>query len=60
MDVIKASDWVIDLGPEGGELGGNVVVTGPPEAVARKKESYTGKWLARILKNGNSPSNGRS
>ena len=60
MDVVKASDWVIDLGPEGGELGGNVVVTGTPEAVARKKESYTGKWLARILKNGNSPSNGRS
>jgi excinuclease ABC subunit A len=60
MDVIKAADWVIDLGPEGGELGGNVVVTGTPEAVAKKKESYTGKWLARILKNGNSPSNGRS
>jgi len=60
MDVIKAADWVIDLGPEGGEAGGSVVVAGTPEAVAKKKNSYTGKWLARILKNGNSPSNGRS
>jgi excinuclease ABC subunit A len=60
MDVIKAADWVIDLGPEGGEGGGGVVVAGTPETVAKKKESYTGKWLARILKNGNSPSNGRS
>ena len=60
LDVIKAADWVIDLGPEGGDGGGSVVVAGTPEAVAKKKESYTGKWLARILKNGNSPSNGRS
>jgi excinuclease ABC subunit A len=60
MDVIKAADWVIDLGPEGGEGGGTVVVAGTPETVVKKKDSYTGKWLARILKNGNSPSNGRS
>jgi excinuclease ABC subunit A len=60
MDVIKAADWVIDLGPEGGEGGGKVVAAGTPEAVVKNKESYTGKWLARILKNGNSPSNGRS
>ena len=60
LDVIKAADWVIDLGPEGGEGGGKVVVAGTPEIVAKKKESYTGKWLARILKNGNSPYNGRS
>jgi excinuclease ABC subunit A len=60
MDVIKAADWVIDLGPEGGDAGGKVVVAGTPEGVAKNKESYTGKWLARILKNGNSPSNGRN
>jgi excinuclease ABC subunit A len=60
MDVIKAADWVIDLGPEGGEGGGKVVVAGTPEGVAKNKDSYTGKWLARILKNGNSPSNGRN
>jgi excinuclease ABC subunit A len=60
MDVIKAADWVIDLGPEGGDRGGKVVVAGTPEAIAKNKDSYTGKWLARILKNGNSPSNGRN
>jgi excinuclease ABC subunit A len=59
MDVIKAADWVIDLGPEGGGAGGDVVAAGTPEAVAKNKNSYTGKWLARILKNGNSASNGR-
>jgi excinuclease ABC subunit A len=57
LDVIKAADWVIDLGPEGGNRGGEVVVTGTPETVAGCKESYTGQWLARILVgNGNSPS----
>jgi excinuclease ABC subunit A len=60
MDVIKAADWVIDLGPEGGDRGGKVVVAGTPEAVAKNKDSYTGKWLTRILKNGNSPSNVRN
>ena len=59
MDVIKAADWVIDLGPEGGEKGGRIVAAGTPEAVAKNKDSYTGKWLSRILKNGNSPTNGR-
>ncbi|MBV9147090.1 MAG: excinuclease ABC subunit UvrA [Acidobacteria bacterium] len=57
MDVIKAADWVIDLGPEGGERGGEVVITGTPEAVARSKRSYTGQWLSRILLNGNSRGN---
>ncbi len=52
MDVIKAADWVIDLGPEGGQRGGELVVAGPPEAVAREPRSYTGQFLARIL-NGN-------
>jgi excinuclease ABC subunit A len=60
LDVVRAADWVIDLGPEGGERGGQVVATGTPEAVAKTAGSYTGKWLARILKsNGNSRSNGR-
>jgi excinuclease ABC subunit A len=61
LDVIKSADWVIDLGPEGGERGGQVLVVGPPEAIARSAKSYTGKWLARILSgNGNSRSNGSS
>jgi excinuclease ABC subunit A len=49
MDVIRNADWVIDLGPEGGEDGGRVVAQGTPEQVARVKKSYTGKALARIL-----------
>ncbi len=49
LDVIKAADWVIDLGPEGGNRGGEVVVTGTPETVSKCKESYTGQWLSRIL-----------
>jgi excinuclease ABC subunit A len=53
MDVIKTADWVIDLGPEGGGRGGEVVVSGTPETVAKCAKSYTGKWLARILSNGN-------
>jgi excinuclease ABC subunit A len=60
LDVIKTADWVIDLGPEGGDGGGQLVAVGPPEAVAKSAKSYTGKWLARILSsNGNSRSNGR-
>ncbi len=54
LDVIKTADWVIDLGPEGGERGGYVVAAGTPETIARCAKSYTGKWLARILPgNGN-------
>jgi excinuclease ABC subunit A len=52
LDVIKAADWVIDLGPEGGERGGEVIATGPPEAIAAESRSYTGKFLARILPGG--------
>jgi excinuclease ABC subunit A len=60
MDVIKTADWVIDLGPEGGNRGGEIVVTGTPEAVAKCTKSYTGKWLGRILNSSeNSQSNGR-
>ena len=51
MDVVKTADWIIDLGPEGGDLGGRVVVTGPPEEVAKyQRESYTGKFLREVLK----------
>ena len=49
LDVIKQADWIIDLGPEGGEAGGRIVVQGPPELVARTKKSYTGQALARTL-----------
>ncbi len=50
LDVIKSSDWVIDLGPEGGSRGGQVIVTGTPEQVAACPESYTGQFLAQALK----------
>jgi excinuclease ABC subunit A len=50
MDVIKCADWVIDLGPEGGSGGGTLVAEGTPEAVAKVKSSYTGKFLAEALK----------
>jgi excinuclease ABC subunit A len=60
LDVVKVADWVIDLGPEGGDRGGEIVVVGTPETVAKSAKSYTGKWLGRILSsNGNSRSNGR-
>jgi excinuclease ABC subunit A len=49
MEVIKAADWVIDLGPDGGWRGGNVVATGTPEALAMVEESYTGRYLRDIL-----------
>jgi excinuclease ABC subunit A len=53
LDVIKSSDWVIDLGPEGGSRGGQVIVTGTPEHVAACPESYTGQFLAKALKGTN-------
>jgi excinuclease ABC subunit A len=49
LDVIKSADWVIDLGPEGGEGGGHIVAEGPPEKIAANLHSHTGKWLARVL-----------
>jgi excinuclease ABC subunit A len=51
LDVIKRADWLIDLGPEGGERGGTLVVAGTPEKVAKTPASYTGKYLADLLKN---------
>ena len=49
LDVIKTADWIIDLGPEGGDRGGRIVAQGTPEDVVRVKESYTGQFLKRIL-----------
>jgi excinuclease ABC subunit A len=49
LDVVKTADWVVDLGPEGGEDGGRVVAAGSPEQVARAKGSHTGRFLARVL-----------
>jgi excinuclease ABC subunit A len=49
LDVIKCTDWIIDLGPEGGDRGGYLVATGTPQQVAKNKKSYTGQYLAKIL-----------
>jgi excinuclease ABC subunit A len=50
LDVIKTADWIIDLGPEGGDEGGRVVATGPPEAIARQADrSFTGQFLGPVL-----------
>ncbi len=51
LDVIKNADWIIDLGPEGGDRGGNLVAEGTPEEVAQVKASYTGQYLKRVLAN---------
>jgi excinuclease ABC subunit A len=50
MDIIKVADHIIDLGPEGGARGGELIAQGTPEEVADVKESYTGKFLNRHLK----------
>ncbi len=50
LDVIKTADWIIDMGPEGGDNGGNVVAAGTPESVAEVKESHTGRYLQKVLK----------
>ncbi len=49
MDIIKCADWIIDLGPEGGDGGGNVVFKGTPEQIIKSKNSYTGKYLKKYL-----------
>jgi excinuclease ABC subunit A len=58
LDVIKQADWIIDLGPEGGEEGGRIVAQGSPEQVARVKKSYTGQILARALNGNGTSANG--
>ena len=52
LDVIKTADWVIDLGPDGGEGGGRIVATGAPEAIAQDPDSHTGRYLATVLARG--------
>jgi len=49
LEVIKTADWIIDLGPEGGDGGGEIVAAGPPEAVVKEKRSYTGAFLKPVL-----------
>ncbi|MGA3164810.1 MAG: excinuclease ABC subunit UvrA [Terriglobia bacterium] len=56
LDVVKQADWIIDLGPEGGDAGGRIVAQGTPEEVARAKKSYTGQALARLLSGSNGAS----
>ena len=50
LDVIKVADYIIDLGPEGGDAGGEIVVTGTPEEVAMCEASHTGQYLKKVLK----------
>ena len=56
LDVIKTADWIIDLGPEGGEGGGQVVATGTPEEIAALDANHTGRFLKTVLANANSES----
>jgi excinuclease ABC subunit A len=49
LDVIKQADWLVDLGPEGGEAGGEVIATGTPEEIAEAEESATGSFLRGVL-----------
>jgi len=50
LDVVKTADWIIDLGPEGGDKGGEIVAEGTPETIAKNKKSYTGHYLKRVLR----------
>jgi excinuclease ABC subunit A len=52
LDVIKTADWIIDMGPEGGDGGGTVVVVGTPETVGEEASSYTGRYLKSMLQAG--------
>jgi len=49
LDVIRCADWVIDLGPEGGDKGGEIIAVGTPEDVAKNERSHTGKYLKQVL-----------
>jgi len=60
LDVVKCADWIIDLGPEGGEAGGQIVAEGTPYEVMKNKNSYTAKYLSELLRNGTNGSSGRS
>ncbi len=60
LDIIKTADWIIDLGPEGGEYGGEVIAEGTPEEIARVSRSYTGQFLRRVLAAGGNPDGQRS
>ena len=51
LDVIKTADWIVDMGPEGGTDGGNIIVSGTPETVSENNQSYTAKFLKDILNN---------
>jgi excinuclease ABC subunit A len=51
LEVIKTADWIVDLGPEGGDGGGEIVASGTPEEVAKTPRSYTGQYLKALLKN---------
>lgn len=53
LDVIKTADYIVDLGPEGGENGGEIIATGTPEEVAKNKDSHTGRFISRILEKSN-------
>jgi excinuclease ABC subunit A len=50
LEVIKTADWIVDLGPEGGDAGGEVVAVGTPEEIAANPRSYTGQYLKQVLK----------
>ena len=52
LDVIKTADYIIDIGPEGGDRGGTIVATGTPEEIAANTKSYTGKYINAMLKKG--------
>jgi excinuclease ABC subunit A len=56
LDVIKTADWLIDLGPEGGNGGGEIIAVGTPEEVAAQKHSYTGHFLKPVLERDNAAS----
>ena len=51
LDVIKTADWIIDMGPEGGAAGGEIIAEGPPEKISQISSSYTGKFLKTLINN---------
>jgi excinuclease ABC subunit A len=59
LEVLKTADWIIDLGPEGGDGGGEIVAAGTPEDIVREKRSYTGQFLKPVLARGADSAGGR-